>query len=408
MTEKTRGRRFQSGLMEEAATLDQDILNEVILPTLVVQRTINGTADENEVSNQSQIFITSAGYKNTFAYEKLLQFLCESVVRPNESIVLGDTYRIPVLEKLQPKDFITQLKLDGTFNEASFDREFESRWSGSVDGAFFSMEKFNKYRVIEKPEYEPNGRNNEKSYYLLGVDVGRINCTTEVMVIKVSPAPTGVPLKQIVNLYSFDEEHFRAQAIKIKQLFKQYHCKVAMIDGNGLGIGLVDELVMNHEDPDTGETLFGLGVYNDDDGKYKKFETSDTIKNAMYIVKANINLNTELYAYTQAQMGSGKLRFLIDEDKAKMKLMTYTKSQKMSTNARGEYLRPYVMTSILEEQMLNLIQENEGTNIILKQSSKTIKKDKFSALIYGLYWTMMEERNKKSKKFDVNKMMLFN
>lgn len=234
MTEKTRGRRFQSGLMEEAATLDQDILNEVILPTLVVQRTINGAADENEVSNQSQIFITSAGYKNTFAYEKLLQFLCESVVRPNESIVLGDTYRIPVLEKLQPKDFITQLKLDGTFNEASFDREFESRWSGSVDGAFFSMEKFNKYRVIEKPEYEPNGRNNEKSYYLLGVDVGRINCTTEVMVIKVSPAPTGVPLKQIVNLYSFDEEHFRAQAIKIKKLFKQYHCKIAMIDGNGL------------------------------------------------------------------------------------------------------------------------------------------------------------------------------
>ena len=220
--------------MEEAATLDQDILNEVILPTLVVQRTINGMADENEVSNQSQIFITSAGYKNTFAYEKLLQFLCESVVRPNESIVLGDTYRIPVLEKLQPKDFITQLKLDGTFNEASFDREFESRWSGSVDGAFFSMEKFNKYRVIEKPEYEPNGRNNEKSYYLLGVDVGRINCTTEVMVIKVSPAPTGVPLKQIVNLYSFDEEHFRAQAIKIKQLFKQFHCKIAMIDGNGL------------------------------------------------------------------------------------------------------------------------------------------------------------------------------
>ena len=57
--------------------------------TLVVQRTINGMTDDNEVLNQSQIFITSAGYKNTFAYEKLLQFLCESVVRPNESIVLG-------------------------------------------------------------------------------------------------------------------------------------------------------------------------------------------------------------------------------------------------------------------------------------------------------------------------------
>lgn len=70
-------------------------------------------ADENEISNQSQIFITSAGYKNTFAYEKLLQFLCESVVRPDESIVLGDTWRIPVYEKLQPRNFIEQLRLDG-------------------------------------------------------------------------------------------------------------------------------------------------------------------------------------------------------------------------------------------------------------------------------------------------------
>jgi len=31
-TEKTRGRRFQAGLMEECVGIDQDILNEVIIP----------------------------------------------------------------------------------------------------------------------------------------------------------------------------------------------------------------------------------------------------------------------------------------------------------------------------------------------------------------------------------------
>ena len=31
-SEKTRGRRFQSGLMEECVGIDQDILNEVIIP----------------------------------------------------------------------------------------------------------------------------------------------------------------------------------------------------------------------------------------------------------------------------------------------------------------------------------------------------------------------------------------
>ena len=46
-------------------------------------------------------------------------------------------------------------------------------------------------------------------------------------------------------------------------------------------------------------------------------------------------------------------------------------------------------------------------NIILKQSSKTIKKDKFSALIYALSWPMQEEKNRKKKRVDVSKMMLF-
>lgn len=37
LTEKTRGRRFQSGLIEEAASLDnQDILNEVVLPQRIM------------------------------------------------------------------------------------------------------------------------------------------------------------------------------------------------------------------------------------------------------------------------------------------------------------------------------------------------------------------------------------
>ena len=36
--------------------------------------------------------------------------------------------------------------------------------------------------------------------------------------------------------------------------------------------------------------------------------------------------------------------------------------------------------------MLNLVESNEGVNIILKQASRGIKKDKFSAFIYGLYY----------------------
>jgi len=42
----------------------------------------------------------------------------------------------------------------------------------------------------------------------------------------------------------------------------------------------------------------------------------------MYLMKANAPLNTEMYSYAQVQMTSGKLKFLIDEQEAKTKLMS--------------------------------------------------------------------------------------
>ena len=48
--------------------------------------------------------------------------------------------------------------------------------------------------------------------------------------------------------------------------------------------------------------------------------------------------------------------------------------------------------------MMNLREENEGINIILKQANKKIAKDKFSAFEYGLYYIKQEEENKKKRK----------
>ena len=63
--------------------------------------------------------------------------------------------------------------MEGTFNEATFDREYNSNWGGDVESAFFKSEVFDKNRVLNLPEYSPSGKNNSKTYYLLGIDVGR-------------------------------------------------------------------------------------------------------------------------------------------------------------------------------------------------------------------------------------------
>ena len=69
---------------------------------------------------------------------------------------------------------------------------------------------------------------------------------------------------------------------------------------------------------------------------------------------------------------------------------------------------PFVQTSILKDQMLNLVEETDGVNIILKQNNRSIKKDKFSAFEYGLYYAKLdEERKRKRKTSSIANMMFF-
>jgi hypothetical protein len=68
-----------------------------------------------------------------------------------------------------------------------------------------------------------------------------------------------------------------------------------VIDGNGLGIGLIDYMVKRQIDP-SGDIYPDFGIYNDADGYYKKYRTSETEDNAIYIIKANAPINTEAYS----------------------------------------------------------------------------------------------------------------
>ena len=407
--QSSRGRRATGGLMEECILIDQTLLNEVIIPTMNVDRRLaDGSWQEGETVNKSQIYVTTAGWKNSFAYEKLIQLLIQSIIDPSEAIVMGGSWRVPVMEKLLKKSFIEELKLDGTYNDSSFAREYESEWSGDAENAYFSAEKFDKHRQLQQPEYQYSERSSKGAYYIMGVDVGRKGCTTECVVIKVTPQAQGSAHKSVVNIYSWDEEHFEQQAINLKRLYYKYKARTIAIDANGLGIGLIDFMVKNQIDPETNELLPNFGVDNDEEGFYKKYRDADTEENAMFLIKANAPINTEAHTYVQTQLGSGKIKFLIDENQAKVKLMSTKMGQAMDNAKRAEYLKPFTLTTILREQMLNLVEENEGVNVILKQSSRSIKKDKFSAFEYGLYYIKQEEdRKRKKKKRNIRDLMFY-
>ena len=407
--ESTRGQRRHGGLMEECVGIDDAILREVIIPVMAISRRAkDGTTNEKEPLNKSQIYITTAGYKGTFPYDRLIGFLVRMVTQPNRCMVLGGTWRTPVGVGLQSKTFITDQKNEGTYNEASFEREYESKWSGTVEDAFFNGEFFDRNRKLQQPEYEASGRSSAGAYYVLSVDVGRKGCDTIVCVFKVTPQAQGPAIKSLVNIYTMSDEHFEDQAIKLKKLYYKYKARTLVIDGNGLGIGLIDYMIKSQTD-ENGDFLPDFGVENDDDGYYKKYRTQNTEYDAMYIIKANAPINTECHANAQTQLQAGKVKFLIDERTAKDKLLSTQKGQRMKPEERAEYLKPFTLTSILKEEMMNLREENEGVNIILKQANRGIKKDKFSAFEYGLYYIKQKEDSKKKKKrFNAKEWAFFN
>ena len=408
-SEKSRGKRRHGGLIEECVGVDGTILSEVIIPTMnVSRRCLDGSVHPEETLNKSQIYVTTAGWKNSFAYDKLIQLLVWMITEPEKALVMGGTWRIPVLMKLLDRSFLQDLKRDGTFNEASFAREYESKWSGTVADAFFNGEVFDRNRQLQKPEYEHSGRSSTGSYYIISVDVGRKGCDSVACVFKVTPQSMGSAIKSLVNIYTFADEHFEDQAKRIKSLYYKYNARRVVIDANGLGIGLVDYMIKPQINTETGDDYPDFGVYNDEEGYYKKYRTATTEQDAMYLIKANAPINTEAHANAQTQLSSGKVKFLIDERIAKSKLLNTKMGQSMKPEERAEYLKPFTLTSILKEEMMNLREENEGVNIILKQANKQVRKDKFSAFEYGLYYIKtIEEQRKKKKKFNAKEWQFY-
>ena len=412
--ESTRGQRRHGGLMEECVGIDDAILREVIIPVMAIpRRAKDGTTHEDEAVNKSQIYITTAGYKGTYPYDRLIGLLVRMVTQPDRCMVLGGTWRTPVGVGLQSKTFITYKNNEGNYNEASFEREYESRWSGTVENAFFNGESIEKNRILNQPEYESSGRASKAAFYILSADVGRKGCDTVVCVFKVTPQPQGSAIKSLVNIYTLTDEHFEDQAIKLKTLYYKYNARRIVLDANGLGVGLVDFMVKPQINPDTSEVIPDFGVYGGTQAdaalEYKKFKTNITEQNALYLLKASAPINTEAHTITQSNLSSGKVKFLISERTAKQKLLNTKVGQNMKPEERAEYLKPFTLTSILKEEMLNLREENEGVNIILKRANKGIQKDKFSAFEYGLYYIKQEEESKKRKKqFNAKDWMLMN
>lgn len=412
----TRGGRRHAGIIDEVRDHDGDDLNAIVLPLMNVnRRTVNGSLN-NEEPHQAQIYITSAGAKNSYAYERLKELMLQSIIAPDQAFVWGCDYRIPVMAGLIPKNYVRELKMSGTFKEEDFAREYMSIWTGGSADSWITTDIMNKHRVVVNTEMKINNNvkkvgYNPEQFYILSVDVGRLGCETVCCVFKVLPNMNGF-IKKLVNIEVFpDKLHFEHQAARIKEMIEAYQPREVVIDGNGLGVGLMDYMIQYNQHDITKQVYPPYGSMNDED--YLAKQPRDCPK-LIYVVKANATLQGEINSVTYSELISGKVHFLISEQNAKTKLLSTEKGNRMSTEQRIRKLKPYTLESILIDEILNM-KIKDGSinqrNLVLERINTGMSKDKFSAFQYGLYRIKDYEtqyiKKKTRSKRDLSQFMQF-
>ena len=411
VTSKSRGLRRNAGILDEVRDHDPSKLNAIVLPVMnISRRTASGAYNQYE-AHQPQTWISSASQKSDYCYQKLIDFLERSILDPDNIYVEGCDYHVPVACGLMPIDFINDVKNDSTFNEITFAQEYLSIFTGGAENSWISTSKLTRLRKVVNPHYK-NKCTSPKDFYVIGVDVARSGEARSIAAIwQVLPQPHPKKwIKKLVNLYTFrgDERHFQDQANSLKKLIAAFDPKEVIIDGTGLGRGLLDFMVIETVDSKTGETLPAYGSYND--AELKKVQPSDAPQ-IMNVLIAYDSLNSEVHSIAYSEFMSGDVRLLIEENEAKSKLMATKVGQKMSLDKRVAKLMPYEMTTRLIEEMGNLrvkATTGSGKNIMLERVNKEIQKDRFSAAEYGLYSIrLMEDKEAKRNKRGKSKLSQF-
>ena len=389
----SRGLRACAAIWEECALIEEQPFTEVLWPQLnVKRREVDGTLNVDEPSSP-QTFITTASNRTVYMYQRLIEIAVNAVLRPKEYFCWGLSYEVPLHYGLIDKATMLDQRYSNNVSEDSFARENLSIWTGNSEEAWLDSRRLNKHRSLLKCERQACFSSNyPDAWYLIAVDVGRYSANTAVMVIKVLPNfqrfRKNVVYTEVINGANYITE----QAPRLKKLVSLYHPREIVIDGNGPGIGLLDAMVLPSMDVRTGEQFPPYYVFNNDHHLppelHEAREEPEVKYNAIiYDIKAGSSNEDEINSAFLSAINNGSTAFLAHERIVKEKLMATKRGQKMTAYDRRKFLLPYEMTSRLMDELNNLRIKPTGieNKYKVERISKSLEKDRFSALEYGLY-----------------------
>ena len=391
----SKGARRHRMSVEEAAQINDELFQDALQPIVTVpRRTIGKEGLVNPEEMNGQIcFYTTSWYRGSSEFERDIKMI-DAMANLEGVIVLGADWQLAChYGRGETRSQILSKK--ATMSPIAFALNYGSRWVGASENQLVDINKLLSLRTLTKPENKYDG----SSEYYLGVDVARSmdssNNQSSVVVAKAKRNKNGkITNIMIPNIFTISNAlSFNAQAIEVKKIKNIFNAKAVIVDSNGLGAGLVDELMRESFDPQTGESLGCWDTINTD----AQPEVSGAEK-CLFDLKPQ-SANSEIIVAFMDMVESGKLRLL-----EKKQNTDYDINDK--TNYVTNIL-PFIHTDFLIEEIANLqLKHLPSGKVTVEKLIKKYNKDRFSALAYVLWYIKNYEDNIYQPEVDKLEMLL--
>lgn len=436
-SDNSRHNRANILIIDEFRMVDQNIIATVLKKFLTAEREPGFLSKEkykklrktniNEYNKykerNKELYLSSAYYKKHWSWEKTKTYCAALLDDKKKYFLCGLPYQLSIKEGILNADQVADEMSESDFSQIIWDMESGCLWHGESDDALFSYESLVNARTVKSAFYPhsvtdyfpslktPIKKNGE--IRVVAVDIAvmaskkRKNDATSIHVLQLLPTSNSQYIRNVVYSENFEGGHSETQALIIRRLFEDMECDYIVIDTNGVGNGVYDELVKDLIDPESGELYPAFTCMNDEAMADHYKGASKNPPKVIYSVKATSKFNSDCAYLLKDNLMRGKTRLLIDEKNAD----DIFKQSKTFKNLDGELktsiLMPYVQTALTISEIVNLKYETNGSLIKISEKGND-RKDRYSALAYGNYFaTELERGIVKQKKARDNENLLF-
>ena len=161
-----------------------------------------------------------------------------------------------------------------------------------------------------------------------------------------------------------------------------------------MGIGVYDALAGELTDSDTGEVYPPLSCCNNED-----FEKRCLYKNApkvIWAISASQKFNSDCAVLLREGFKNERIRLLQSEYDAEESFKENKAFQALTPSDRVQTLLPYINTTLLVNELINL-QHDESGGLIKLYEKSGMRKDRYSSLSYNYYVSTQIEKEKRKK-----------